>query len=439
VARLLFTTWEGGGHVNPLMMVARGLAQRGHQVLVMSDACNALEAGANGLDFRPWTRAPSRHDRTPESDLLKDWEAASPLEQIHDLCDAHLAGLAGAYARDTLEAIKAFSPDAVITEEMLFGVMAAAESAGLPLILLTSNVWPFPTVEGLPPFGVGLPPARTDEEREMYAMVRKATHEAYQYGLPTLNDVRAELSLEPLTDLFGQLDAARLVLLMISGDFDFEADLPAHFAHVGPYLADPVWAEPWRSPWPADNSDPLVLVSFSTFYQGQEDVLHRVIEAMAGLKVRGLVTLGPVLEPKDFPSAPHVVVVKSAPHAQILPDCAVSVTHAGHASTVGPLMAGAPVLCMPMGRDQHENAARAAARGAGLMLNQHASPAEIRAALERLLSEDHFKKAARELGDRIRRDIGRRDAEDRIEALLVRLGAGAALEDAVASGATARP
>jgi MGT family glycosyltransferase len=421
MARLLFTTWEGGGHVNPLMLVARGLSRRGHQVLVMSDACNALEAGANGLAFRPWTRAPSRTDRNPESDQLKDWEATSPLEQIHQLCDGHLGGMALAYAEDTLEAIETFKPDLVITEEMLFGAMMAAERADRPLVVLTSNVWTFPTVEGLPPFGVGLPPAKTDEDFEFYAKIVHATREGYAYGLPILNAARATLGLAPLADLFDQLDPARLVLLAIGRSFDFDTKLPPHFAHVGPYLADPAWAEPWTYPWPVDNQDPLVLVSFSTFYQRQEDVVRRVIEAMADLQVRGLVTLGPVLEPSDFPSAPHVFVVKSAPHAQILPHTAVSVTHAGHASTIGPLMAGAPVLCMPMGRDQHENAIRAAHRGAGLMLHKDAPPAEIRAALVRLLTEDHFRIAARKLGDAIRGDIEHRDAEDRIEALLASL------------------
>jgi MGT family glycosyltransferase len=418
LARLLFTTWEGGGHVNPLMMVAAGLARRGHDVLVMSDACNVLEARANGLDFRPWTRAPSRTDRSPDTDLLKDWEHASPMQQIQGLCDAHLGGLAGAYAKDALEAIDAFEPDAVITEEMLFGVMAAAERKGVTLALLTSNVWPFPTVDGLPPFGVGVAPARTDEERAMQAMISQATHEAYQVGLPALNAARREIGLQPLADLFDQLDAARRVLLMVGASFDFDVALPAHFSHVGPYLADPVWAEPWTPPWPAQNRDPVVLVSFSTFYQRQEDVLRRVIAALGEMKVRAVVTLGPVLEPRDFPAADHVVVVKSAPHAQILPLCAVSVTHGGHASAIGPVMAGAPVLCLPMGRDQQENAIRCVDRGAGLMLNKDASPDEIRAALGRLLSEDHFRAAARDLGERIRRDIANRDAEDRIEAML---------------------
>jgi hypothetical protein len=37
MARFLFTTWEGGGHVQPLLLVARDLRDRGHEVLILSD------------------------------------------------------------------------------------------------------------------------------------------------------------------------------------------------------------------------------------------------------------------------------------------------------------------------------------------------------------------------------------------------------------------
>ena len=54
---------------------------------------------------------------------------------------------------------------------------------------------------------------------------------------------------------------------------------------------------------------------------------------------------------------------------------AAFVTHAGHGSTLRPLMAGVPLLCLPMGRDQNDNAMRAAHRGAALNLSPDASPA----------------------------------------------------------------
>src|SRR5690606_24863339 len=56
--RFLFTTFEGGGHVPPALLVARRLRERGHDVLVLSDTANRDQAEAQGLTFRSWRRAP---------------------------------------------------------------------------------------------------------------------------------------------------------------------------------------------------------------------------------------------------------------------------------------------------------------------------------------------------------------------------------------------
>jgi UDP:flavonoid glycosyltransferase YjiC (YdhE family) len=62
------------------------------------------------------------------------------------------------------------------------------------------------------------------------------------------------------------------------------------------------------------------------------------------------------------------------------------------------LLNGLPLLVLPNGRDQADNAARVAAKGAGLRLPATASEAEIAAAVTRLIKEPHFQAAARRLG-----------------------------------------
>jgi UDP:flavonoid glycosyltransferase YjiC (YdhE family) len=130
------------------------------------------------------------------------------------------------------------------------------------------------------------------------------------------------------------LDVAQAILLATSKAFDFAPEpLPAPFAHVGPYLADPVWAEPFASP-PGDA--PLVVVSFSSLYQAQEPVLRAIVAALGRLPVRGVVTTGPTLDPTEFDAPANVAVIRSAPHGDLLKDAALFVTHAGHGSTCGP-------------------------------------------------------------------------------------------------------
>jgi hypothetical protein len=64
---------------------------------------------------------------------------------------------------------------------------------------------------------------------------------------------------------------------------------------------DPVWTAGWSSPWPDDDARPLAVVSFSTFFQGQNDQITRVIEPEAPAR-RAVVTLGRALEPDAFAS-----------------------------------------------------------------------------------------------------------------------------------------
>jgi MGT family glycosyltransferase len=225
-----------------------------------------------------------------------------------------------------------------------------------------------------------------------------------------MNAARAVLGLAPVADLFDQLAAAR-ILLATSRAFDFDLSPPAPFRYVGPYLADPEWVEAWTSPWSADDVRPLALVSFSTMYQGQEPVLRRVIEALGGLEVRGVVTLGPTLSPTDFPAPPNVRVVARAPHAAVLPLADLAITHAGHASALRPLMAGIPVVCLPLGRDQPDNAARIAGRGAGIRLPPDAPAEDIRAAVETVLADPSYRANATSLGARINADAAARCAE----------------------------
>jgi MGT family glycosyltransferase len=415
MARYLFTTWEGGGHVQPMLLVARDLAARGHAVLVLSDPCNASDAAALEVPFRAWTTAPFQTGKTRDDDRLKDHEADNPLAVIQRLLDRVMAGPALAYANDTVAAIDAFSPDVVVSQELLLGPMAAAEAKGLPLALLAANIWSLPTMPGAPPFGAGMLPATNDEERGMHAMVGQMSRGFFQAGLPDLNAARASLGLPPLSDLFEQLEGAKAILLATSKAFDFAPDpLPAPFVHVGPYLADPAWVEPFAPP-PGDA--PLVLVSFSSLYQAQEPVLRAIVAALGQLPVRGLVTTGPTIDPAEFEAPASVAVVRSAPHGALLRDVALFITHAGHGSVLRPLMADVPLLCLPMGRDQNDNAARVAHRGAGLTLPADARPETVAAAVRYLLDEPAFKSAAQALGSAIRADEAARDAAVVLEAL----------------------
>ena len=404
-ADFVFTTFEFGGHVTPALLTASRLAARGHGVLVVSDEASRAQTAAFGLPFQPWRTAPNRPDTAVANEPLRDWECDTPAEVITLLLDKLMTGAAGAYAADTAAVLDA-NPDAVVvTQELLLGCMLAAEARRAPLALHTANVWPLPTLEGVPPFGPGLEPPASERDVWFQGLIRQAARGFYDAGLPDLNAARASHGLPPLARTLDQVDAADLILFSTARAWDFAPaeGLPAPFVYAGPQARAPAWAAGWDSPWAAGDPRPLVLVSFSTLYQAQEPVIRRVIKALGGLPVRGLVTLGPQLDVADFPSpSPDVRVLASANHDALMPQVSAMVTHAGHGSAVRPILHGVPLVCLPMGRDQPDNAARIAARGAGLRLDPAASVEEIAAAVTRVVEEPGFRTAAAEWGEAIR-------------------------------------
>jgi UDP:flavonoid glycosyltransferase YjiC (YdhE family) len=90
-----------------------------------------------------------------------------------------------------------------------------------------------------------------------------------------------------------------------------------------------------------------VVVSFSTLFQDQGPTIRNCIAALEGMDVCAVVTLGPVLEPADFPAPAHVLVVKSASHDQLVPQAAAMITHGGHGSVLRPLRHGFPCSACP--------------------------------------------------------------------------------------------
>jgi MGT family glycosyltransferase len=420
--RVLFTLWEGGGNVTPTLEVARKLVARGHRVHVLSDACNRPEAEAVGASFTPWHRAPSRPDRRRDSQAFRDWAEATPQDGLLSVIRDIWCGPSLAYAQDVVDELRREPADLVVTSECLFGVMAGCESVGQRFVTLGPNISLAP-LPGVPPLGPGLPPARTDAERAMHAEIAKACQGMFDAGLPALNATRAALELPPLAHLVDQYRAAACELLATSGAFDFPADpLPSRVRYVGPQISDPAWARPWVSPWSASDERPLVAVAFSTTFQNHSGVVQKVIDALAHLPARVLVTLGGSLHPDEVRPGPNCVVVESAPHTIVMREAALLVTHGGHGTVMRGLVSRVPMLVIPHGRDQNDNAVRVTERGAGLSLMPDASAEAIRAACERLLRDPRFREDAKRLGDRVAADAERSTVVEELEGICAAAG-----------------
>jgi MGT family glycosyltransferase len=422
----LFTTWEGGGNMTPALVVVRKLVARGHRVRLLGDNCNRPEAEAAGATFMPWRTAPNRPTRTPESQSYNDWDVATPQEGLLRVIRDVWCGPSLRYAQDVMDELRREPAHLIVTSEMLYGVMAACERLDQPFATFSPNISLAP-LPGVPPIGPGLPPARNEAERQMHSEIALASQGLFDSGLPALNEARTAIGLPPLEHLLDQLKAAEVELLATSRSFDFPADhLPAKVRYVGPQIGDPHWARPWRSPWPAGDARPLVVVGFSTTFQGHTGVLQKAIDALALLHARVLVTLGGSVKASDLRAAANCVIVDSVPHSHAMREASLVVTHGGHGTVMRALMSRVPMLVIPHGRDQNDNAVRVTERNAGLSLQAGASVEEIRQACARLLGEPSFKAAAKRLGDAVAADAEHSRVVEELEAVATRAQVAAA-------------
>ncbi|HLW45506.1 MAG TPA: glycosyltransferase, partial [Acidimicrobiales bacterium] len=185
--------------------------------------------------------------------------------------------------------------------------------------------------------------------------------------------------------------AVRLVTTL--PELDVPGPTPAGTRYVGPVL-EPGADEDWDSPFDPSDDRPLVLVSLSTTFQNQMDALGTILDALAGLPVRALLTLGGILTPESVAAPDNVAVAGFVPHAAVLPQAAIVVSHAGLSTIMTSLAYGVPLVCIPQGRDQGINAERVEAVGAGVCLAKEADAEAIARAIVRTLGARGYRDAA---------------------------------------------
>ncbi|MEX2400298.1 MAG: nucleotide disphospho-sugar-binding domain-containing protein [Rhodothermales bacterium] len=416
----LYVTWEGGGNVAPVLGSARRLASRGHRVTVLTEPCLRQPVEEIGARFVPFTQHFTRTDRT--EDLVRDSEAKSPLGRLERAFDNLMFGPSRIVAEETLATIRERSPDVLVVDLNMVGALLAGEAAGLPRVVLfhMPEYLPGP---GRPAAGPGFLP-----REDWIGHLRDGLFIRMFYGrldkrVDVFNEARRAVGLAPISSGKEILDVyheADLRLIQTCEAFDFPiTPAPENVRYVGPVLDDPDWTSgTWNDPWPDGDERPLVVVSVSSTPQNQHGVLQRTITALGRLEVRGLVTLGPAMSGETFDVPPNVVTMPSVPHTQVFPHADAVVTHAGHGTVMRALAHGLPLVCLPMGRDQNDNAARVLTKGVGLRLKPSAKPGRIRSAVHRVLEEPSFRASAR----RLQRVITKDAAADRATQELERVG-----------------
>jgi UDP:flavonoid glycosyltransferase YjiC (YdhE family) len=120
--------------------------------------------------------------------------------------------------------------------------------------------------------------------------------------------------------------------------------------------------------------------------------------------------------PDRLPETIHCV--DYAPHATLFPRAEVVVHHGGIGTSAEALVAGVPMLVVPHGFDQPDNAARLRRLGVAESLPVQRYRADRAVALLQRLQEPHYRERARACAELLRGADGAARAADVIEAVL---------------------
>jgi UDP:flavonoid glycosyltransferase YjiC (YdhE family) len=184
-----------------------------------------------------------------------------------------------------------------------------------------------------------------------------------------------------------------------------------------PSVAQHVERRPaWLSSLPHNQT---VYLTLGTVWNTDTELFRVAIEALAG-RVNLIVTIGRQHDPEQFgPQPAGVLIHRYIPQDELLPWCDAAVVHGGSGTVLGALAHGLPLLVLPQGADQWNNAERVAASGAGLrLLRDEISVDAIRHAVAALLDEPSYRRTSAAIQDEIRGMPSAAEAVTRIEALI---------------------
>jgi MGT family glycosyltransferase len=402
--------------VPPALSLGAELVRRGHYVRVLGDPTIETSARSAGCAFSPWREAPHFNSITEQTAMIAALEGGNPYQAFRAAKDYAGKAMTGRFARDVISNVQE-SPVEAILADGLPGIVIGAHATRRPTAALVAQTYVRPT-PGLPLLGTGWSPGHGFLGKARDKVVPRVASRLLAPTLPRLNAVVERYELLPLDNVFELYDRCSRVLVMTSPSFDFTApQLPGNVRYVGPQLDDPDWAA--SAKWQRQGSEPLVLVATSSIYQDQVDLLGRIAEGLRQLPVRAVLTTGRAVDPAEIQGGANVEVVQIAPHARVLREASVVVTHAGHGTVMKALAAGVPLVCIPMGRDQKDNTVRVLRLGAGIRLSKKSTPAQIAAAITEILERPQYVAAARRFAEVLAWEAAHRPrAADEAESLL---------------------
>ncbi len=428
--RVVITTFGSLGDLHPYLAVGQALQRRGYDVRIGTVDIFRERIEDAGLGFAP-VRAAAYQEPTPAL-VRRVLQSRTGMRYL--VRDMMMPSLRLAY-EDTLAA--AADADLLISHPLTFATSLVAQRLRKPW--LSTQLAPFgmasaldrPVLPGLTwlrPLGAG---------PGVYRFLLRLADRMTRRWVRPLDALRAELGLPRLREagnpLFAGGHSPFGVLALFSPLFGPpQLDWPPRVTATGfPFFPETVAPNPALDAWLDAGPEPFIFTLGSSAVIAPGDFFRASAAAARRLGQRALLvgvgaqafTHGRRLGDQAVSGTASfggedVLAVPYASYAQVFPRGAAIVHQGGIGTTAEALRAGRPMLVVPFGVDQPDNAARAERLGVGRVVPERRYRVDrVITALRALLGPAYRSRAA-EVGAAIRREDGAEAAAEAIERVL---------------------
>ncbi|WP_169972731.1 glycosyltransferase [Tautonia rosea] len=422
--RVVLVTFGSLGDLHPYIALGLELKRRGHCPVIATSEHWRSKVEAEGLPF-----APVRPD-APDPDEMKAFLAR--LFDSRQGAKVVISELMMPALRESFEDTRRASEgaDLLVAHPLTFSVRLISELDGIPWA--SSVLAPLSFLSSLDP---PVLPIMSWLERLRWLGPRFHRALFHLGRLQTIDWVkpwhafRAELGLPPTEEnpVFEGQHAPDLVLAMFSEQLArSQADWPPQSVVTGFCLFDrhereeatPEEVERFLDAGPP----PVVFTLGSSAVWSPGQFYAESLEAIRRVGTRAILLIGPEganALPESLPDG--VAAFGYAPYSKLFPRCAAIVHQGGVGTTAQAMRAGRPMIVVPFGFDQQDNAARVQRLGiARVIPKERYTAGRVTEALRQLLDHPAPAERSAEIGRLVRQEDGPALASDAIEALLAR-------------------
>ncbi|HYV43361.1 MAG TPA: glycosyltransferase [Myxococcaceae bacterium] len=428
--RILMAAQATVGHTNALRSIGRALVAGGHAVAMALPVVRAPAFAPEMVRTAAAIPDAVRGDGIEVIALRPSWSAAwhalqvarsTGYEELRHALGLFTAGLTG-HARALAEAARSWRADVIVADYLFFAGWLAARLAKLPCAALFHSALPFPSIGG-PPFGSGLPSGAPRDAA--WAEAQRRLDEANAYAGARIRGAARRLGVD--------LPPGDIISRPYSGDLNLLTTLPELEPGLAPLDGPVVFTGPCTAGRAQERPDDpslsvlrdgvrRIYVSLGTVFNSKPETFAAILRGLDDEGQQVVVSAGASARKlSEHPPARNCHIFTRVPQVALLERVDAVVTHGGNNTTQETLAAGKPMLVIPFGGDQLENARRIERLGAGIaLLPPQVSGESVRAAMARLRSEPAFQEAAAGAARALGAAGGTRRAADAVLALIAR-------------------